>query len=142
MLIINEKINDIILELPAESLKIPNFSEIPKKFGDFYGDKKLDKDNLLIKSFEKENEIYKLTFDLCYIYHNFSKFGTFDLLLFNNRLYDINLSKNEMILNELKNKMYFDLNEDNAFVNFIKLKDNSISFFIFGNNIIMFHFFN
>jgi len=133
MVIINDISKEIIFELPSKSLKIPNFSEIPINFGEYYGEKKIDKDNILIKNFQFENNQYKLAFELCYIYHNFAKYGTFDLLLFNDRLYDINLSKNEKIINELKNKMYFDLTEDNIFINFNKLKDNSISLFIFGN---------
>ena len=133
MVIINDISKEIIFELPSKSLKIPNFSEIPINFGEYYGEKKIDKDNILIKNFQFENDQYKLGFELCYIYHNFAKYGTFDLLLFNDRLYDINLSKNEKIINELKNKMYFDLTEDNIFINFNKLKDNSISLFIFGN---------
>ena len=133
MIISDEKTNEILLELPSESLKIPDISEIAKKFGSYYGEKKVEKENLLIKYFSKENDKYKIELDLCYIYHNFAKYGTFDLLLFNNRLYDLNLSKSENIIKELKNKMFFDLNEDNIFINFNKLKDSSISLFIFGN---------
>ena len=133
MLISNEETKDILLELPSESLKIPDFSEIPKRFGSFYGEKKLTKDNILIKNFKLEKDYYKINLDLCYIYHNFAKYGTFDLLLFNNRLYDINLSKNENIINELKSKMFFKLSEDNIFINFNKLKDSSINLCIFGN---------
>ena len=133
MIISDEKTNEILLELPSESLKIPDISEIAKKFGCYYGEKKVEKENLLIKNFSKEKDKYKIVLDLCYIYHNFAKYGTFDLLLFNNRLYDLNLSKSENIINELKNRMFFDLNEDNIFINFNKLKDSSISLFIFGN---------
>lgn len=133
MIILDEKKNEILLELPSERLTIQNISEIPQNFGTFFGEKYLDKENILIKSFSEENDSYKIIFDLCYIYHNFSKFGTFDLLLFNNRLYDINLSKDQNIIKELKNRMIFDLNEDNILINFNKLKDNSISLFIFGN---------
>ena len=134
MIILNEITNEILLELPSKSLKIPNFDEIPKNFGEYYyGEKKLEKDNILIKNFIKENDNYKINLDLCYIYHNFTKYGTFDLLLFNDRLYDINLSKNEKIINELKNKMFFDLSDDNIYINFNKLKDSSINLFIYGN---------
>ena len=133
MLIINEKTNEIFLQLPSEILKIPNFTEIPIKFGEYYGEKKLNKENILIKNFQQVNEKNIINFDLCYIYHNFAKYGTFDLLLYNNRLYDINLSKNEKIIKELKNKLYFDLSEDNTFINFNKLKDTSINIVIFGN---------
>lgn len=133
MSVSDEKTNEIFLELPSQSLKMPVFSDIPTNFGGYYGEKKLEKDNILIKTFEKENDNYKICLDLCYIYHNFAKYGTFDLLLFNDRLYDINLSKNENIINELKNKMFFDLSDDNAFINFNKLKDSSINLFIFGN---------
>ena len=133
MIILDEKTNQNLLELPSESLKIPKFSEIVQNFGGYYGEKKLDKENFMIKKFSEENDNYKIIFNLCYIYHNFAKYGTFDLLLFNNRLYDINLSKNENIINELKNRMFFDLTEDNIFINFNKLKDSSINIFIFGN---------
>ena len=132
MIITNEKTKEILLEIPPKSLKIPLFSEIPQNFGEYYG-AKLDKDNIIIKNFQQENEKCKINFDLCYIYHNFAKYGTFDLLLYNNRLFDINLSKNEKIIDELKNKLYFDLTEDNTFINFNKLKDTSINIVIFGN---------
>lgn len=133
MIILDEKKNEIIFELPSENLKIPKFSDIPRNFGAYFGEKKLDKENILIKSFSDENDNFKIIFDLCYIFHNFAKYGTFDLLLFNNRLYDINLSKDQNIINELKNRMFFDLNEDNILINFTKLKNNCISLFIFGN---------
>ena len=135
IIILDEKTNDIFLELPSKSLKMPSFAEISKYFGEYYGEKKLDKNNILIKNFEEENNNYKIKFELCYIFHNFAKYGTFDLLLFNNRLFDLNLSKNENIINNLKNKMYFDLTEDNVYINFNKLKDSSINLFIFGNYI-------
>ena len=133
MIVLNEISNEILLELPSKSLKIPKFEEIPQNFGEYYGEKKLEKENLLIKNFIKENDNYKIRLDLCYIYHNYTKYGTFDLLLFNDRLYNINLSKNEQIINELKNKMFFDLSDDNIYINFNKLKDSSINLFIYGN---------
>ena len=133
MVISNESTKEILLELPSESLKIPDFSEIPINFGLFYGEKKLNKDNFLIKNFKQEIDNYKINLDLCYIFHNFAKYGTFDLILFNNRLYDINLSKNENIINELKSRMFFELTDDNIFIHFNKLKDSSINLFIFGN---------
>ena len=133
MIISDEKTNQNFLELPSENLKIPKFSEIPKNFGGFYGEKKLDKENYLVKKFTEDNDNYKIVLNICYIYHNYAKYGTFDLLLFNNRLYDINLSKNENIINELKNRMFFDLTDDNIFINFNKLKDSSINLFICGN---------
>ena len=133
MVISDDKTNQNLLELPSESLKIPKFSEIPQNFWGFYGEKKLDKENFLVKRFSEDNDKYKIVFNVCYIYHNFAKYGTFDLLLFNNRLYDINLSKNENIIKELKNRMFFDLSGDNIFINFNKLKDSSINLFIVGN---------
>jgi hypothetical protein len=133
MIVLNEISNEILLELPSKSLKIPKFEEIPQNFGEYYGEKKLEKENLLIKNFIKENDNYKIRLDLCYIYHNYTKYGTFDLLLFNDRLYNINLSKNEQIINDLKNKMFFDLSDDNIYINFNKLKDSSINLFIYGN---------
>ena len=133
MIISDEKTNEILMELPSESLKIPHISEILQKFSGYYGEKKLKKENILIRNFYKDNEKYKIVLDLCYIYHNFAKYGTFDLLLFNNRLYDLNLSKNEKIIHELKNRMFFELSENNIFINFNKLKDSSINLFIFGN---------
>jgi hypothetical protein len=133
MIVLNEISNEILLELPSKSLKIPKFEEIPQNFWEYYGEKKLEKENLLIKNFIKENDNYKIRLDLCYIYHNYTKYGTFDLLLFNDRLYNINLSKNEQIINELKNKMFFDLSDDNIYINFNKLKDSSINLFIYGN---------
>ena len=120
------------LELQSKYLTLPNFSQIVQNFSDFY-EKKLDKDNILIKKFELKNEKYEIEFDLCYIFHNLSKFGTFDLLLFKDRLYDYNLSKDESLLKALKTKMDFTLSEDDAYIYFNKLKENSISIFIFGN---------
>jgi len=133
IVLLDEKSNEILLELPSQSLKIPSFSDIAKTFGDYFGEKKLEQNNILIKKFNEENDNYKIELKLCYIFHNFAKYGTFDLLLFNNRLYDICLSKNENIINELKSGMYFDLSDDNIFINFNKLKDSSINLFIFGN---------
>ena len=133
IVLLDEKSNEILLELPSQSLKIPSFSDIAKTFGDYFGEKKLEQNNILIKKFNEENDKYKIELKLCYIFHNFAKYGTFDLLLFNNRLYDICLSKNENIINELKNGMFFDLSDDNIFINFNKLKDSSINLCIFGN---------
>ena len=133
IVLFDEKSNEILFELPSQSLKIPSFSDITKTFGDYFGEKKLEQNNFLIKKFNEENDNYKIELKLCYIFHNFAKYGTFDLLLFNNRLYDICLSKNENIINELKNGMFFDLSDDNIFINFNKLKDSSINLFIFGN---------
>lgn len=120
------------LELKSDNLTLPNFTQIVQNFSNFY-EKKLDKDNILLKKFELKNEKYEIEFDLCFIFHNLSKYGTFDLLLFNDRLYDYNLSKDEIIFKALKNKMDFTLSEDNAYIYFNKLKENSISLFIFGN---------
>ena len=135
IVLLDEKSNDILLELPSQSLKIPSFSDITKTFGNYFGEKKLEQNNILIKKFSEEKDNYKFELKLCYIFHNFAKYGTFDLLLFNNRLYDICLSKNENIINELKSGMFFDLSDDNIFINFNKLKDSSINLFIFGNYI-------
>ena len=55
------------------------------------------------------------------------------LKCFKNRLYDYNLSKDETLLKALKTKMDFTLSEDDAYIYFNKLKENSISIFIFGN---------
>ena len=127
-----EKSSFTYLELQSQNLTLPDFPQIVKYFSNFY-EKKLDKDNILIKKFENKTEKYEIELDLCYIFHNLAKFGTFDLILFNNRLYDLNLSKDDTILNELKSQMDFTLSEDNTYIYFNKLKENSISLFIFGN---------
>ena len=132
IVIMEEKSSMTYLELQSQNLTLPDFPQIVKYFSNFY-EKKLDKDNILIKKFENKNEEYEIELDLCYIFHNLAKFGTFDLILFNNRLYDLNLSKDDTILNELKNQMDFTLSEDNTYIYFNKLKENSISLFIFGN---------
>ena len=132
VIITEEKSSLIYMELQSQSLTLPNFSKIVQNFSNFY-EKKLDKENILIKKFETKNENYDIELDLCYIYHNMAKFGTFDLLLFNNRLYDLNLSKDDKILTALKTSMNFTLSEDNTYIYFNKLKENSISLFIFGN---------
>ena len=132
IIIMEEKSSMTYLELQSQSLTLPNFPQIVQNFSNFY-EKKLDKDNILIKKFEYKTEEYEIELDLCYIFHNLAKFGTFDLILFNNRLYDLNLSKDDTILNELKTQMDFTLSEDNTYIYFNKLKENSISLFIFGN---------
>ena len=132
IVIMEEKSSMTYLELQSQNLTLPDFPQIVKYFSNFY-EKKLDKDNILIKKFENKTEEYEIELDLCYIFHNLAKFGTFDLILFNNRLYDLNLSKDDTILNELKNQMDFTLSEDNTYIYFNKLKENSISLFIFGN---------
>ena len=132
IVIMEEKSSFTYLELQSQNLTLPDFPQIVKYFSNFY-EKKLDKDNILIKKFENKTEEYEIELDLCYIFHNLAKFGTFDLILFNNRLYDLNLSKDDTILNELKNQMDFTLSEDNTYIYFNKLKENSISLFIFGN---------
>ena len=132
IIIMEEKTSMIYLELQSKSLTLPNFSEIINNFSNFY-EKKLEKENIFIKSFENKNEKFEIKFDLCCIYHNMAKFGTFDLVLFNDRLYDINLSKDDTIINSLKSQMDFNLSEDNTCIYFNKLKENSISIFIFGN---------
>jgi len=132
IIIMEEKSSMTYLELQSQSLTLPNFPQIVQNFSNFY-EKKLDKDNILIKKFEYNTEEYEIELDLCYIFHNLAKFGTFDLLLFNNRLYDLNLSKDDTLLNELKSQMDFTLSEDNTYIYFNKLKENSISLFIFGN---------
>ena len=132
IIIMEEKTSLIYLELQSKSLTLPNFSEIINNFSNFY-EKKLEKENIFIKNFENKNEKFEIKFDLCCIYHNMAKFGTFDLVLFNDRLYDINLSKDDTIINSLKSQMDFNLSEDNTCIYFNKLKENSISIFIFGN---------
>ena len=132
IIILEEKNSLMYLELQSKSLTLPNFSEVINNFSNFY-EKKLEKDNILVKKFENKNEKFEIKFDLCCIYHNMAKFGTFDLVLFNDRLYDINLSKNDNIINSLKNQMDFNLSQDNTYIYFNKLKENSISLFIFGN---------
>ena len=132
IIIMEEKTSMIYLELQSKSLTLPNFSEIINNFSNFY-EKKLEKENIFIKNFENKNEKFEIKFDLCCIYHNMAKFGTFDLVLFNDRLYDINLSKDDTIINSLKSQMDFNLSEDNTCIYFNKLKENSISIFIFGN---------
>ena len=132
IVIMEEKSSFTYLELQSQNLTLPDFPQIVKYFSNFY-EKKLDKDNILIKKFENKTEEYEIELDLCYIFHNLAKFGTFDLILFNNRLYDLNLSKDDTILNELKSQMDFTLSEDNTYIYFNKLKENSISLFIFGN---------
>ena len=132
IVIMEEKSSLTFLELQSQNLTLPDFPQIVKYFSNFY-EKKLDKDNILIKKFENKTEEYEIELDLCYIFHNLAKFGTFDLILFNNRLYDLNLSKDETILNELKSQMDFTLSEDNTYIYFNKLKENLISLFIFGN---------
>ena len=132
IIIMEEKTSMIYLELQSKSLTLPNFSEIINNFSNFY-EKKLEKENIFIKNFENKNEKFEMKFDLCCIYHNMAKFGTFDLVLFNDRLYDINLSKDDTIINSLKSQMDFNLSEDNTCIYFNKLKENSISIFILGN---------
>ena len=112
-----EKTSMIYLELQSKSLTLPNFSEIINNFSNFY-EKKLEKENIFIKNFENKNEKFEIKFDLCCIYHNMAKFGTFDLVLFNDRLYDINLSKDDTIINSLKSQMDFNLSEDNTCIYF------------------------
>ena len=132
IIIMEEKTSMIYLELQSKSLTLPNFSEIINNFSNFY-EKKLEKENIFIKNYENKNEKFEIKFDLCCIYHNMAKFGTFDLVLFNDRLYDINLSKDDTIINSLKSQMDFNLSEDNTCIYFNKLKENSISIFILGN---------
>ena len=132
IIIMEEKTSMIYLELQSKSLTLPYFSEIINNFSNFY-EKKLEKENIFIKNFENKNEKFEIKFDLCCIYHNMAKFGTFDLVLFNDRLYDINLSKDDTIINSLKSQMDFNLSEDNTCIYFNKLKENSISIFILGN---------
>jgi len=132
IIICEEKTSLIYLELQSKSLTLPNFSDIINNFSNYY-EKKLEKENIFIKSFENKNEKFEIKFDLGCIYHNMAKFGTFDLVLFNDRLYDINLSKDDTIINSLKNQMDINLSEDNTYIYFNKLKENSISLFIFGN---------
>ena len=132
IIICEDKGNQIYLELPSHSLTIPNFSDMLINFSKFF-DKKLEKDNFIIKNFSIDNNEYNIKFELCLIFHNFTKFGTFDLLLFKDSLYDINLSKNENIISNFQNKMDFTLSEDNTNISFNKLKENSINIFIFGN---------
>ena len=132
IVIMEEKSSLTYIELQSQNLTLPTFSQIIQNFSNFY-EKKLDKENILIKKFENKNQNYELELNLCFIYHNLAKFGTFDLLLFNNRLYDLSLSKDDKILNALTTKMDFTLSEDNTYLYFNKLKENSISLFIFGN---------
>ena len=132
IIICEEKTSLTYLELQSKTLTLPNFSDIINNFSNYY-EKKLEKENIFIKSFENKNEKFEIKFDLGCIYHNMAKFGTFDLVLFNDRLYDINLSKDDTIINSLKNQMDINLSEDNTYIYFNKLKENSISLFIFGN---------
>ena len=132
IIILEEKSSLTYMELPSQGLTIPNFPEIVKNFSNFY-EKKLDNDNILIKKFEDKNDKYEIAFELCFIYHNLAKFGTFDFMIYKDRLYDLNLSKDDNILTSLKTQMDFTLSDDNTYLYFNKLKENSISVFIFGN---------
>ena len=132
-IILLEEISSLTqLELQSKSLTLPNLAEVVKNFSNFY-EKKLENENILIKKFEMNNDKYEIGFDLCLIYHNLAKFGTFDLVLYKDRLYDLNMSKNENILNALKEQMDFTLSDDSTYIFFNKLKESSISLFIFGN---------
>ena len=132
IIILEEKSSLTYMEIPSQGLTIPNFPEIVKNFSNFY-EKKLDNDNILIKKFEDKNDKHEIAFELCFIYHNLAKFGTFDLMIYKDRLYDLNLSKDDNILTSLKTQMDFTLSDDNTYLYFNKLKENSISVFIFGN---------
>ena len=132
IIISEEKTSLIYMELQSQKLTMPDFSEVVKYFSNFY-EKKLDKENILIKNFEYKKDNYEIELDLCCIYHNLAKYGTFDLVLYKNRLYDLNFSKNENLLKELKSQMDFNLSNDNTYIYFNKLKESSISIFIFGN---------
>ena len=132
IILLEENSSLTYLELQSKSLTLPNFAEVVKNFSNFY-EKKLENENILIKKFEMNNDKYEIGFDLCLIYHNLAKFGTFDLVLYKDRLYDLNMSKNENILNALKEQMDFTLSDDSTYIFFNKLKESSISLFIFGN---------
>ena len=132
IILLEENSSLTYLELQSKSLTLPNLAEVVKNFSNFY-EKKLENENILIKKFEMNNDKYEIGFDLCLIYHNLAKFGTFDLVLYKDRLYDLNMSKNENILNALKEQMDFTLSDDSTYIFFNKLKESSISLFIFGN---------
>ena len=65
--------------------------------------------------------------------YNFTKNDTFDICVYNNKLFDLDLSFNKNIVENLKKKLFFELSDDNTNITFTKLKDSNISLLIFGN---------
>lgn len=119
--------NDFLLfESIANKLILPNINDVINSIENLISHKI---ENYFIKCFEfNETKI-----ELLLIFHNFLPLSTFDFLIFENRLFNYDLSNNEKILQNFCKKNDFELIENNTKIKLKKNKNFNLNLFILIN---------
>ena len=119
--------NDFLLfESSANKLILPNINDVINSIENLISHKI---ENYFIKYFEfNETKI-----ELLLIFHNFLPLSTFDFLIFENRLFNYDLSNNEKILQNFCKKNDFELIENNTKIKLKKNKNFNLNLFILIN---------
>lgn len=119
--------NDFLLfESIANKLILPNINDVINSIENLISHKI---ENYFIKYFEfNETKI-----ELLLIFHNFLPLSTFDFLIFENRLFNYDLSNNEKILQNFCKKNDFELIENNTKIKLKKNKNFNLNLFILIN---------
>ena len=119
--------NDFLLfESIANKLILPNINDVINSIENLISHKI---ENYFIKYFEfNETKI-----ELLLIFHNFLPLSTFDFLVFENRLFNYDLSNNEKILQNFCKKNDFELIENNTKIKLKKNKNFNLNLFILIN---------
>lgn len=119
--------NDFLLfESIANKLILPNINDVINSIENLISHKI---ENYFIKYFE----FNETKLELLLIFHNFLPLSTFDFLVFENRLFNYDLSNNEKILQNFCKKNDFELIENNTKIKLKKNKNFNLNLFILIN---------
>ena len=121
--------NDFLLfESLANKLILPNINDVINSIENLIS-QKIEPENYFIKNFEYN----ETKLELLLIFHNFLPLSTFDFLIFENRLFNYDLSNNQEILQNFSKKSGFELTENNTRIKFKKNKKINLNLFILIN---------
>ncbi len=119
--------NDFLLfESLANKLILPNINDVINSIENLISQKI---ENYFIKNFE----FNETKLELLLIFHNFFNLSTFDFLIFENRLFNYDLSNNEQILQNFSKKCEFEIIENNSKIKLKKNKNFNLNLFILIN---------
>ena len=119
--------NDFLLfESLANKLILPNINDVINSIENLISQKI---ENYFIKNFE----FNETKLELLLIFHNFFNLSTFDFLIFENRLFNYDLSNNEQILQNFNKKCEFEIIENNSKIKLKKNKNFNLNLFILIN---------
>lgn len=119
--------NDFLLfESLANKLILPNINDVINSIENLISQKI---ENYIIKNFE----FNETKLELLLIFHNFFNLSTFDFLIFENRLFNYDLSNNEQILQNFSKKCEFEIIENNSKIKLKKNKNFNLNLFILIN---------